>query len=83
MGEIFGRFCVDAKYKSIMIGEKPKKKKPCYVTRLNFMGVSHAFFNASSVFPIANLSWKRPVAQSSDTKSLVGKRLFITVKCPM
>ena len=32
------------------------------------------------VFPIANFSWKRPVAQSSDTKCLLGKRLFITVK---
>ena len=32
------------------------------------------------VFPIASFSQKRPVAQSSDTKCLVGKRLFITVK---
>ena len=37
------RFCVDAKYKSIMIGDN-QKIKPCYVTRLNFMGVSYAFF---------------------------------------
>ena len=42
------RFCVDAKYKSIMIGERPPPpphppKKPCYVTRLNFMGFPMPF----------------------------------------
>ena len=36
------RFYVDAKYKSIMIGEPPPKK-PCYVTRLNFMGFPMPF----------------------------------------
>ena len=43
------RFCVDAKYKSIMIGDPPpphappSPKKPCYVTRLNFMGFPMPF----------------------------------------
>ena len=41
------RFCVDAKYKSIMIGEPPLRptppQKPCYVTRLNFMGFPMPF----------------------------------------
>ena len=79
------RFYVDAKYKSIMIGEPPPPrptppKKTLLCNPFKFHGVSYAFLNSPSVFPIASFSRKRPVAQSSDTKCLLGKRLFITVK---
>ena len=44
----FLRFRVDAKYQSIMIGEK----KPCYVTRLNVMRAFYAFFTYPQYFQL-------------------------------
>ena len=44
------------------------------------MGFSMPFFNHLQYTPWQVFSWKRPVVLTSDTKRLVGKRLFITVK---
>ena len=61
-----------------MIGENQEKKKPCYVTRLNFMGVGLCLFLKHHQYSPLHIFLGEE--RSSDTKCLVGKRLFITVK---
>ena len=74
MGEIFLRFCVDA----IHDWRKPRKKKTLLCNPFKFHGGRPMpFLNHHQYSPLQIFLGEE---RSSDTKCLVGKGLFITVK---